>query len=122
MLEYLGDRDMRMMRELAEFLVLAVNSVTNIIDNLEKRSLVRRTRSDEDRRVVLVELTETGKTIYNRLAVHKQDFLQKLLSSLEPSEHSSFMLSFTRMVETGRAVLGLKAPTVTPPAAEGATA
>jgi len=107
-LEYLGDRGMRMMRELAEFLVLAVNSVTNIIDNLERKAMVKRTRSDADRRVVLVDLTPEGKQIYNRFASQKQEFLQKLLSSLDPSEQDQFMLYMGRVVEAGRSTLGLK--------------
>ena len=62
--EYLGDAGPRMMRELAELLLVAVNSVTSTIDNLEKKGLVRRNRSEEDRRIVRVELTSSGEAAY----------------------------------------------------------
>ena len=62
--ERLGDAGPHMMRELAEFLLLAVNSVTSTVDNLEKKGLVVRQRSQEDRRVVHVELTEAGRAAY----------------------------------------------------------
>src|SRR5262245_21827119 len=54
--EYLGDSGPHMMAEVAEFLQVAANSVTSTVDNLEKKALVRRERSERDRRVVRVEL------------------------------------------------------------------
>src|SRR5215471_14529552 len=60
--EFLGNEGPRMMRELAEHLTVAVNSVTSIVDHLERKGLVRRQRSAEDRRVVRVELTDLGRT------------------------------------------------------------
>src|SRR5215475_6936405 len=53
--EFIGNEGPKMMRELAEYLALAVNSVTSIVDGLEHKGLVRRQRSEEDRRVVRVE-------------------------------------------------------------------
>ena len=44
-----------------QFLVSS-GTMTNRIDRLEQRGLVRRTRHPEDRRAILVELTEAGKT------------------------------------------------------------
>ena len=49
------------------FLVLAVNSVPSTIDNLEGKGLVRRQRSEEDRRVVRVELTDSGRQVSQSL-------------------------------------------------------
>ncbi|HEY1066938.1 MAG TPA: MarR family transcriptional regulator, partial [Pirellulales bacterium] len=55
LVEYLGDRGPRMMRELATALHVAVNSITTTVDNLERKQVVVRRRSEEDRRVVHVE-------------------------------------------------------------------
>src|SRR5262245_49900475 len=62
--ELLGNEGPRMMRELAEHLKVAVNSMTSIADGLERKGLVRRHRSEEDRRVVRVELTDSGRDIF----------------------------------------------------------
>jgi DNA-binding MarR family transcriptional regulator len=47
-------------RELAEQADLSPGSVTQMLDHLEAAGLVQRTRSAEDRRVVLSTLTERG--------------------------------------------------------------
>lgn len=45
---------------IAERLFITGASVSSLVDTLERRGLVRRRRSDADRRVVLVELTEAA--------------------------------------------------------------
>src|SRR5436305_10493000 len=63
LVEHLGDAGPLKMSKLAEFLLLAVNSVTSTVDNLERKKLVRRRRCEKDRRVVHVELTEAGRVV-----------------------------------------------------------
>ena len=46
--------------EICSKLLLSGGNVTVVIDNLEKRGLVRRERAEHDRRVVIVSLTEAG--------------------------------------------------------------
>ena len=60
-LEFLAYAEPRKTKELAEYLRLAVNSVTDVVDALEKKGLARRRRDDADRRIVRVELTEAGR-------------------------------------------------------------
>src|SRR3954449_2610849 len=62
--EFLGIGGPKMMRELAEHLTVAVNSMTSIVDGLERKDLARRERSQEDRRVIRVGLTEAGQVMY----------------------------------------------------------
>jgi len=52
--------------------ILKSNSnMTTVIDNLEKRGLVKRERSSEDRRIITIYLTEKGKeTIESVLPQH----------------------------------------------------
>src|SRR5215469_3466990 len=70
-IEHLGLVGPRMMRELAEYLRLAVNSVTAVVDHLERKGFVSRHRSDEDRRVIRVGLTGIGQVAYRDLAAGK---------------------------------------------------
>src|SRR4051794_8427080 len=77
--EFLGHEGPRMMRELAEHLTVAVNSMTSIVDGLERKGLARRQRSAEDRRVIRVELTEEGQVMYRSVAdVNRRLFLSML--------------------------------------------
>ncbi len=101
--EYLGDSGPRMMRELAEYLLIAVNSVTSIVDNLEKKALVRRQRSAEDRRVVHVELTASGRRAYDAAAGEKLSLLRIMLGALSEDDQKKFIALFRKIARAGRA-------------------
>ncbi len=49
-------------------LIQRVPDVTRLLDRMEKEGLVQRTRSDEDRRVVLVSVTPEGRRRSQQLA------------------------------------------------------
>jgi DNA-binding MarR family transcriptional regulator len=53
----------RPMGELAKYLMCDSSNVTGITDRLEERGLVRRTVSDQDRRVKLLVLTDEGERL-----------------------------------------------------------
>ena len=95
--ERLGDRGPAMMRELAGHLFLAANSVTNLVDNLERRGLVRRQRSDEDRRVVRVELTGSGHAVYTAASGVMFAVLRGMLEVLGAKERETFVALFRKI-------------------------
>ncbi|XDF44529.1 MarR family winged helix-turn-helix transcriptional regulator [Saccharolobus solfataricus] len=67
------------MSRIAEKYMLTKAGLTNIIDRLEEKELVRRVRSESDRRVIYVELTEKGR---ERLMESRKIFLNVLSSFL----------------------------------------
>jgi DNA-binding MarR family transcriptional regulator len=50
--------------ELCRFSRYDTGSMTRMLDRLEEKGLVRRTRSSTDRRVIQLELTEAGRDLY----------------------------------------------------------
>src|SRR5262245_34952557 len=66
MIEILGRRGAITMTELSDFARLCLSTATGVIDSLVSKSLVKRSRSEEDRRIVQVELTEEGQKIYEQ--------------------------------------------------------
>jgi DNA-binding MarR family transcriptional regulator len=56
---------------LAERLVLKHHSVVELIDRMEARGYVRRSRSHEDRRSVLVSLLPRGEKLLEQVAQHR---------------------------------------------------
>ena len=50
--------------ELCRFSRYDTGSMTRMLDRLEEKGLIRRARSDKDRRVMCLELTETGRGLY----------------------------------------------------------
>src|SRR5271155_1643145 len=94
--ELLGSDGPHMMREVADYLNVAVNSVTTIVDGLEAKTLVHRNRSDQDRRVVRVELTEAGRTAYRVATEMKLRMLRSMLDALTEDEQEIFMVLFRK--------------------------
>ena len=54
-------------RDLAQKLLKSGGNMTLVIDNLEKRGLVKRDRQQEDRRCILVNLTKTGQALIEKI-------------------------------------------------------
>lgn len=68
--------------DLGQKLLLSGSNVTTVIDNLEKRGFVTRTRRPGDRRVVDVELTDSGRKLIARLFPAHARRITNLLSAL----------------------------------------
>lgn len=72
--------------ELCGKLLKSGGNITMVIDNLEKRKLVERKRSPEDRRFISVHLTPAGRKLISELfPAHVKNILGEL-SSLDPKE------------------------------------
>jgi len=101
--ELLGNDGPRMMREVADFLNVAVNSVTTIVDSLESKTLVHRNRSDQDRRIVRVELTDGGRAVYKEAREMKFRMLRSMLGALTEEEQDIFMVLFRKIARAAQA-------------------
>ena len=99
--EHLGESGPQMMRSLAEHLGVAVNSMTNLVDNLEHKGLAHRTRSDVDRRVVHVALTEEGQRAFDAASNAKFLFHRALLSALTEDEQEILLVLFRKIAREG---------------------
>lgn len=64
--------------ELAAELLLRHHSTVELIDRLESRGLVRRTRSTDDRRKVELRLTAKGESVIARLAATHHEELRQV--------------------------------------------
>jgi DNA-binding MarR family transcriptional regulator len=56
------------MGELSRRTIVTGSNVTVVVDDLEKRGLVRRSAAPEDRRVIVIQLTAKGQESFNRWA------------------------------------------------------
>jgi len=101
-LEILGAGESRMMRELADALGVAVNTVTSIVDGMERNEHLRRRRSDEDRRVVYVELTDAGREMHRQFTEAKNRFMRRILDPLTEDEQEILLVLFRKVARIGR--------------------
>lgn len=84
---------------LARLVHLSSSTVVGILDRLEKKELIRRTRDEKDRRQVNVAATESGVRLANHAPSPLQDGLARALSKLSELEQATIALSLRRIVD-----------------------
>ena len=77
-------------------------ATTRMVDRLEDKGLVRRTRSADDRRVQQLELTEAGRTLATIVPYVIADVLNLHLSDLSHEEIDQLRALLLRVVATAR--------------------
>jgi len=73
-------------KDLGNKLLKSSGNMTVVIDNLEKRGLVRRERSTEDRRMFRVCLTEEGRFLIDDVFPSHAARIARAMGALEPDE------------------------------------
>ncbi len=73
-------------RELGRKVLTSAGNMTDVVDKLEGRGLVRRVRAAADRRQVRVELTDDGRDLIRDLFPRHAEDIARAVSGLEPEE------------------------------------
>lgn len=73
-------------RELGRKVLTSAGNMTDVVDKLEARGLVRRTRSPRDRRIAVVGLTPTGDTLIKALFPRHARDIAAAMSGLSDTE------------------------------------
>lgn len=87
------------MSEISDEIHLSLSSVTGIVDKLEGKKLVRRDRSNEDRRIVQVELTDEGRRLHKLALDGHIQFAHSMLKALDPQEQDVLVKLFRKVAE-----------------------
>ncbi|WP_435549199.1 MarR family winged helix-turn-helix transcriptional regulator [Desulfobacterium sp. N47] len=72
--------------QIAKIIMVNSSTVTGIIDRLEQKGLVERQRISQDRRIITVQLTESGKTLAENAPSPIQQKIIDGLKRLTPQE------------------------------------
>lgn len=73
---------------LSQKLLKSTGNMTMVLDNLEKRGLVRRVRVAEDRRMILIELTSAGSELIARIFPQHVEVITEEMCALTAEEQS----------------------------------
>lgn len=98
-LRAVGRQDCCPMSGLADAICLSLSSATGLIDRLVSKKLVKRDRSNEDRRVVQVELTDQGRELNEEAMAGPVEFARGLLKGLHAEEQDSLLSLFRKISE-----------------------
>ena len=84
--------------EIARAVSLSQATVTGILERLEKRSLIVRQRSDQDKRRIMVRITDAGQQILEAGHPLMQEAFVEQFSSLQEWEQTMILSALQRLV------------------------
>ena len=79
-------------------------AMTRMLDRLESKGLIRRSRSAHDRRLVHLELTEEGRSAYPRMRDIAMTVANRLLRGFTKSEARQLETLLNRMLDNAQGV------------------
>ena len=83
---------------LSRAVALDRTSVADIVTRLERRRLLKRHISPNDRRMVLSELTDRGRALLSRLAAASTRAHDRTISALPEKERALFLQTLSRLI------------------------
>ncbi|MCY0901092.1 MAG: MarR family transcriptional regulator [Firmicutes bacterium] len=85
--------------DLSNRLGLACSTTTDLVDRLERRGFVLRSRDDEDKRVVRVSLLSEGSALIERVMRARRAYLARVLQHVAEPEQRALQQALTELVQ-----------------------
>src|SRR5512139_2412826 len=82
---------------IADRLIISRASVTSLLDSLEKRGFVKRQPHISDRRMILVELTDSGRQVANKFRPIVHQHQKVWLNALNEKEQEQLIMMLQRL-------------------------
>lgn len=96
-LDILWDQQSLSQQNIADIIQKDKNSVTKIIDSLEKKNLVRRVVDKKDRRINKIELTDEAMALEKLTTEVAISFMNDVVKGIDKQELDSFVSVMQRM-------------------------
>lgn len=98
-LEKEGARDGLPVSRLAQLVLRPMGSITQVLDRLAKAALVERIPDPNDRRMVLIAITEEGRRVAQRGTQVYEDIQRRVLADISPDELEAVDRGVRRLLE-----------------------
>ena len=85
-IEQVGIEEPRNMSTVASKLMVTVGTLTTAVNSLVKKGYIDRVRSEKDRRIVLLSLTEKGRKAYDHHRRFHEGMIDALMSDISEEE------------------------------------
>jgi len=97
-IDAVGDSDPKTMTEISRILKVTMGTLTTGVDKLIKKGYLVRKRTEEDKRIVLVELTEKGIKAKKMHDAFHQEMIDSVISHLDPTEEELLVQSLQKLM------------------------
>lgn len=109
-LKLLDSLDDLSLSELSERIRAKNSTVTGIVDRMERDGLVVRVRSQEDRRVVHIRLSERGRRLARSIAVEPMAIFEEALARLPERDARELVRILMTLAERVKAIVASREP------------
>lgn len=96
-IDAIGTSAPKNMSSIAKELSVTVGTLTIAMNSLVKKGYVIRERSQEDRRVVFISLSEKGRKAYDHHALFHKEMIRGILEDLNDDEKKVLIRSLTKL-------------------------
>lgn len=96
-IEAIGDKAAKNMSSIAKTLKVTVGTLTIAINSLVKKGYVNRIRSEKDKRVVLISLSELGKEAYEHHKNFHEKMIRAMMEGLDEQETNTLVNALTNL-------------------------
>lgn len=99
---FIGESRSVKMSDIADNIQAPLSTLTTIVDKLVTNKFLLRYNSNDDRRVVKVELDMKGKASYKEFKNRKENMAKKVLGHLSDAEQETLIANLTQLVTSIR--------------------
>ena len=99
---FIGESRSVKMSDIADNIQAPLSTLTTIVDKLVANKFLLRYNSNDDRRVVKVELDMKGKASYKEFKNRKENMAKKVLGHLSDAEQETLIANLTQLVTSIR--------------------
>ncbi|WHY88299.1 MarR family transcriptional regulator [Neobacillus novalis] len=85
--------------ELADAFEVNKSAITAIINRMADKGLIKRTRDENDRRVVYLTLTDEGNILYQNCQEKIQFLVESIITQFEESEIKNFINTYEKLAQ-----------------------
>lgn len=97
LIDQLWKKDLVPQQKIADMLMKDKNSVTKLVDAMEKKKLVKRVPDEKDRRLNLIALTATAKEMENDVTEVAMDAVNSIIRNISNEDLKLFVKVLMRM-------------------------
>jgi len=97
-ISFIGEKRSVKMSDIADFLQAPLSTLTTIVDKLVTNKFLLRYNSNDDRRVVKVELDKKGKASFKEFKNRKEIMAKKVLGHLSESDQETLIANLAQLV------------------------
>ncbi|MCG8502502.1 MAG: MarR family transcriptional regulator [Firmicutes bacterium] len=98
LLKFIQQKEKCIVTDIAHYFSITLSAVTGSVDKLVKMELVTRERSEEDRRIVVIKLTDEGKRVLEKADANRLKLFEKGFSNLSHEEVEGFFDTLNKVI------------------------